>query len=177
MKLILPQASRLNMASLKVELVNAQGSSLKTLTMNGNTASFDLPSAKSFKIRLTGKTLTGAAFQRTSREIRPQAAIIRTQLDQSLLKIRPAVATPLRIAIDYLGSESKTFNLKVTVIPSSVNIWTRSSVTATNAGPTEFSVDLTTLSSAPLGSVVKVYVQAKSGDVELNNVAYLMVKH
>lgn len=100
MKLILPQASRLNMASLKVDLVNKHGESIKTLTMKGVTTSFDLPSAGAFKIRLSGKTHTGAAFQRTSREIRPQAAIIRTQFDQGLLKVRPAIVTPLRVAID-----------------------------------------------------------------------------
>jgi hypothetical protein len=164
------------MASLKVDLVNEHGASIKSLRLNGDTASFDLPSAKAFKIRLSGKTLDGTAFQRTSHEIKPQIAIIRTQLDQSLLTIRRGITSSFSAAIDYVGRDSKTFDLIVTVSPNNVHISRRSSVTVTNASPGDVTVDLTALADTPVGTVVKLYIQAKSGDIELNNVAHLMVK-
>ncbi|KAK3738877.1 hypothetical protein QZH41_014661 [Actinostola sp. cb2023] len=87
-KIVIPQVSRLNMASLKFDLINEHGASVKSLSVKDEAASFELPSANTFKIRLSGKTSSGSAFQRISREeIRPQEAIIRTQIHQSLLTI------------------------------------------------------------------------------------------
>lgn len=177
MKLLLPHIS-IKRGSLKVDLVNEHGASIKNLAIICDTATFDLPSARAFRIRLSGKTEDGNAFQRlSSEEITPQTAIIRTQIRQSLLTIKRGVLSSFRATIDYAGSGSKTFTVKASVVPSNVAVGSvSSSLTVTKASPGCISVDLTAPAGTPVGTLVKVNIFAYSGDIKLNLLAYLMVK-
>ncbi|XP_031559995.1 hemicentin-1-like [Actinia tenebrosa] len=177
LKLLLPHISSLNMASLKADLVNEHGVSIKDLTFKDDTATFDLPSVRAFRIRLSGKTHDGNAFQRLSREeVKPQTAIIRTQIHQSLLTIKRGVRSSFRAAIDYAGSGSKTFSVKASVVPSNLKLSVRSSVRVTNARPGYVFAYLTAPAGTPVGTVAKVHIIASSGDIKLNLLAHLMVK-
>merc|ERR1719309_791260 len=108
-KIIVPHGSRLDKTSLKVDLVNEHGASLRSLSVKDEMATFDLPSASSFKIRLSGKTHSGNPFQRMSSEdIKPQEAVIRTQIMSSLLTVRRGSKSSFRAAIDLSGLSSKS---------------------------------------------------------------------
>jgi len=175
-KIVIPNIARLNKDSLKVDIVDEGGKNLKTLTVKDEMASFDLPSNNPFKIRLSGKTNSGESFQRVSREeIRPQAAIIRTQIHQSLLTVKRGSRSSFRAAIDYSGDGSKSFDVKASASPSNVKVEARSSVTVTSSRPGYVSVYLTAPSSTPVGTVVKVHIFATSGAIKLSLLAHVMV--
>ena len=175
-RVLVPQVSRLDMTSLTFDLVNEHGARVKSLTIKDGTATFDLPSAKSFKIRLSGKTSSGSAFQRISREeIRPQEAIIRTQIHQSLLTITRGKRSSFRAAIDYAGSGSKRFTVSVSAAPTNVKVVFNHSLRVKNTRAGYVSVYLTAPSSTPVGTVVKVHISAKSGSIKLSLLAHVMV--
>ncbi|KAK3738880.1 hypothetical protein QZH41_014662 [Actinostola sp. cb2023] len=175
-KIVIPQVSRLNMASLKFDLINEHGASVKSLSVKDEAASFELPSANTFKIRLSGKTHSGSAFQRLSREeIKPQQAIIRTQIHQSLLTIKRGIRSSFRAAIDYAGSGSKRFTVNVSAAPANVKVEFRNSLAVTRARAGYVSVYLTAPFSTPVGTVVKVHIFATGGSIKLSLLAHVMV--
>merc|ERR1712212_595710 len=55
-KIIIPHGSKLDKSSLKLDLVNKLGESLRSLSLKDKMATFDLPSVNAFRIRLSGKT-------------------------------------------------------------------------------------------------------------------------
>ena len=146
--------------------------------MKDDMATFDLPSPKPFKVRLSGKTHSGNVFQRLSREeVKPSEAIIRTKITSSLLTIKRNVKSSFQAAIDFSGSGSKTFSIKASVVPPSVGISVaQSSITVTNARPGYLNVHLTAPSYTPVGTVVKVHVSAVSGDIKVHLMAHVMVQ-
>ena len=175
-KIVIPNSARLNMGSLKIDLVNGHGASVRSLNVKDEMASFDLPSANAFRIRLSGKTHSGNPFQRmSSEEIKPQEAIIRTQIHQSLLTIKRGSRSSFRAAIDYTGSSSKSFSISVSASPTNVVVSTRGSVSARPGRSAYVPVYVTAPSSTPVGKVVKVHIFATSGSIKLSLVAHVMV--
>jgi len=175
-KIVVPNIARLDKDSLKVDLVSKDGKRMKLLSVKDEMASFDLPSNNPFKIRLFGKTHNGEFFERLSREeIKPQTAIIRTQILQSLLTVKRGRRSSFRAAIDYSGGGSKIFNVRASASPSNVKVVLRNSVTVTSARAGYVYAYLTAPSSTPVGTVVKVHIFATSGDIKLCLLAHVMV--
>jgi len=175
-KIIIPHGSRLDKSSLKVDLVNGHGASVRSLSVKDEMATFDLPSAKAFRVRLTGKTHSGNPFQRmSSEEIKPQQAIIRTQIMTSLLTVKRGSRSSFRAAIDHSGASSKKFSISVSASPTNVVVSTRGSVSARPGRSAYVPVYVTAPSSTPVGKVVKVHIFATSGSIKLSLVAHVMV--
>ncbi|XP_031561318.1 hemicentin-1-like [Actinia tenebrosa] len=174
-KLFIPNSSLLKKDSLSVSLIDMNGAHIKNIQLVDDTVNFDLPSVKSFHLRLSGKTSAGDNFERISPQITAYPAVIRTQIMQGLLSIRRGRTSYFRAAIDLKGA-SRTFSVTVKSSTSGVNVNLRTNrLTVTEARSGYVSVSLTTQASVPIGTVVTIHVGAESSEIKLNLAARVMV--
>jgi hypothetical protein len=174
-KIFIAQLSRLDQSSLQFNLVNKDGTNISPLMLNDSTITFDLPADETFKLRLTGNIRDVERFMRTSRVIRPQAAIIRAQILEDLQTIKRGKISYFRALIDHMADEDMVFTVTGSSPTPGVFLTMRRSVRVRKSRPGFIPVFVVTRLSVPAGTVAKIQITAKSGDVSINLLSNLMV--
>jgi len=175
MSISIPQESKLDTGSLAFDLLNDRGEQVQSLTHSGYISSFHLPSAKAFRVRMSGKTATGLPFTRLSDdEIKPKYAAIRTKVLSSIFSVRHGVSSPFTAVIDYTGEGSKTFTVEV-FASINLHIVTRNSITVKSGLPAEIAMDLIAPYRTPVNKIIRLSIQARSGDLVLDLSVQLIV--
>lgn len=145
------------------------------LTLNDSTITFDVPADEAFKIRLTGNTRDGELFMRTSRVIRPQAAIIRAQVLEDMQTVKRGKISYLRALIDHMADKDMIFTVQGSSSTPGVFLTMRRSVRVRKGRSGFIPVFVVTRLSVPAGTVAKLKISAKSQDVNINLLAKVMV--
>lgn len=124
---------------------------------------------------LTGRTVDGDKFMRTSVTIRPLSVILRTQILHDLMNIKRGRISYFRAMIDSSSEKPRVFRLVGSSFTRGIKLTMRRTVRVTKSRPGYIPVFVVTRFKVPVGTVARIQITAISNDVTVNLIESLMV--